>query len=79
VHWSIVVAHDGVLRVLLLAVLEVPLERFWAFPFALGAASVVDLAAGRASLRAHNVIASGGDPGDPSGGAASLPDRGGAL
>jgi broad specificity phosphatase PhoE len=53
--WSLVVAHDGILRLLLLALLELPLERFWSFPFALCAATVVDLRGGRAVLRAHNL------------------------
>jgi probable phosphoglycerate mutase len=53
--WSIVVGHDGVFKVLLLALLEVPLERFWAFPFALAGITIVEVRGGRASLRAHNL------------------------
>jgi probable phosphoglycerate mutase len=77
--WSIVVAHDGVLRVLLLTVLGLPLGGFWAFPFALGSATVVDLGAGRASLRAHNLVGQTGEheTSDRQGG--SRLDRGGAL
>ena len=53
--WVIVVAHDGILRLLLLALLDLPLERFWSFPFTLGGATVVELRGGRAHLAAHNV------------------------
>jgi probable phosphoglycerate mutase len=77
--WSIVVAHDGVLRVLLLTVLGLPLARFWAFPFALSSASVVDLGAGRASLRAHNLAGQMGEPATSERQGGSRLDRGGAL
>jgi probable phosphoglycerate mutase len=75
--WGIVVAHDGILRVVLLTLLGLPLEHFWQFPFDLGAATLIDVADGRASLRAHNlgehlVPARELDP-------SSLSDRGGAL
>lgn len=53
--WAIVVAHDGILRLLMLRLLGVPLERFWAFPLALAAVTVLDLSAGVAQLRAHNL------------------------
>jgi broad specificity phosphatase PhoE len=53
--WSIVVGHDGVFKVTLLALLGLPLARFWTFPFALCGISVVDIRAGRARLRAHNL------------------------
>ncbi|HEY8870623.1 MAG TPA: histidine phosphatase family protein [Candidatus Limnocylindrales bacterium] len=53
--WTIVVAHEGTFRVALLALLDLPLERFWAFPFALCGISVVELHEGEASLRAHNL------------------------
>jgi probable phosphoglycerate mutase len=79
VRWSIVVAHDGVLRILLLALLGLPLARFWAFPFALGGATVADLADGRASLRAHNLTAHLAETPNAGPGGRALPDRGGAL
>jgi broad specificity phosphatase PhoE len=79
VPWSIVVAHDGVLRILLMALLGLPLDRFWAFPFALGGATVIDLADGRASLRAHNLTAHLAGAPDAGPGRRKLPDRGGAL
>jgi broad specificity phosphatase PhoE len=53
--WSIVVGHDGVFKVTLLALLDLPLGRFWSFPFALCGISVVEFRAGRARLRAHNL------------------------
>jgi broad specificity phosphatase PhoE len=53
--WTIVVAHDGVFKVLLLTLFGLPLERFWLFPFALCGITVVELAAGRPRLRAHNL------------------------
>ena len=53
--WAVVVAHDGILRLLALATLGVSVERFWSFPFALAAISVLDLSGGVARLRAHNL------------------------
>lgn len=53
--WTVVVAHDGILRCLLLELMHLGLDKFWAFPFALAAISTVELADGRARLRAHNL------------------------
>ena len=53
--WSLIVGHDGVFRVTLLALLDLPLTRFWSFPFALCGITVVEIRAGRARLRAHNL------------------------
>lgn len=53
--WSILVGHDGVFKVALLALLDLPLGRFWSFPFGLAAISVIEFRAGRPRLRAHNV------------------------
>lgn len=52
--WSILVGHDGIFKVLLLTVLDLPLERFWSFPFSLCAITVVEIRAGRPVLRLHN-------------------------
>jgi len=52
--WSIVVAHDGVFKVALLALLDYPLSRFWTLPFALCGISVVEIRGGRPRLRLHN-------------------------
>jgi len=53
--WSIVVAHDGVFKVVALTLLGLPLEGFWTLPFALCGISVIELRGGRPSLRAHNL------------------------
>lgn len=52
--WSILVAHDGVFKVTLLALLGLPLDRFWTLPFALCGISVVEIRNGRPRLRMHN-------------------------
>jgi broad specificity phosphatase PhoE len=54
--WSILVGHDGVFKVLLLTLFGLPLDRFWMFTFALCGITVVELRAGRAVLRAHNLV-----------------------
>ena len=52
--WSVLVAHDGAFKVTLLALLDLPLNRFWTFPFALCGITVVELRGGRPRLRLHN-------------------------
>jgi broad specificity phosphatase PhoE len=52
--WAILVGHDGSFKVALLALLDVPLTRFWSFPFALCGLTVVELRGGRVRLRLHN-------------------------
>jgi broad specificity phosphatase PhoE len=52
--WSIVVGHDGVFKVALLALLDYPLARFWTLPFALCGVTVVEIRNGRPRLRLHN-------------------------
>lgn len=52
--WSIVVGHDGVFKVAMLALLDLPLARFWTIPFALCGISVVEIRNGRPRLRLHN-------------------------
>ena len=54
--WTIVVGHDGAFKVALLALMDLGLERFWSFPFALCGISVIEFRAGRPRLRAHNLI-----------------------
>jgi broad specificity phosphatase PhoE len=56
VPWAIVVAHEGLLRVLLISLLGLPLDAFWRFPLGLCGLSVVDVRDGRPSLRAHNLL-----------------------
>ncbi len=53
--WSILVGHDGVFKIVLLTLFGLPLDRFWMFTFALCGISVVEIRAGRAVLRAHNL------------------------
>jgi probable phosphoglycerate mutase len=53
--WSIVVGHDGVFKIALLTLFDLPLERFWMWSMDLCAITVVDFRAGRAVLRAHNL------------------------
>jgi len=54
--WGVLVGHDGCFKVLLLALLELPLDAFWRLPFALAGISVVEIRGGRASLRLHNAV-----------------------
>src|ERR1700704_5278682 len=53
--WTLLVAHDGIFKVVLLTLLDLPLDRFWTFPFALCGITVVELRDGRGILRAHNL------------------------
>ena len=53
--WSIAVAHDGVFKIVLLTLFDLPLERFWMWTMDLAAITVVEFRAGRAVLRAHNL------------------------
>ncbi len=52
--WSVIVGHDGVFKVALLALLDLPLARFWVLPFALCGITVVEIRNGRPRLRLHN-------------------------
>ena len=56
VPWTLLVGHDGVFKVVLLALLDLPLARYWTFPFALAGLSVVEIQGGRGRLRAHNLV-----------------------
>jgi hypothetical protein len=53
--WSIVVGHDGVFKVALLALFDLPLERFWMWSSELCGISVVEVRAGRPVVRAMNL------------------------
>ena len=53
--WSIVVAHDGILRLVLMQLLDVSIDHYWSLPFGLCSVTVVELRGGRARLRAHNL------------------------
>lgn len=53
--WSLLVGHDGVFKIALLALLDLPLERFWSFSFGLTGITIVGIHDGLAVLRAHNL------------------------
>ncbi len=53
--WSIVVGHDGIFKIALLTLFDLPLERFWMWSMDLCAVSVIEFRGGRAVLRAHNL------------------------
>jgi len=53
--WSIVVGHDGVFKIALLTLFGLPLDRFWMWSMDLCGLTVVEVRAGRAVLRAHNL------------------------
>ena len=54
VAWAVLVAHDGIFKVLLLALLDLSLTAFWRFPFAPAAITIVEIRDGGARLRLHN-------------------------
>jgi broad specificity phosphatase PhoE len=54
--WSILVGHDGVFKVVMLALFDLPLAKFWSFSLALTGISVVEVVGGRPVLRAHNLV-----------------------
>ncbi len=53
--WTIAVGHDGLFKVLLLTLFDLPLERFWSLSTSLCGITVVELRAGRPVLVAHNL------------------------
>jgi probable phosphoglycerate mutase len=55
--WSMVVGHDGVFKVALLTLFDLPLDRFWMWSMDLCGITVIELRAGRPVLRAHNLTA----------------------
>ena len=55
--WSIVVGHDGVFKVALLTLFDLPLDRFWMWSMDLCGFSVIEFRGGRPVLRAHNLTA----------------------
>jgi len=54
--WSIVVGHDGVFKVLLLTLFDLPLERFWMWSFDLAGIVVIEIRGGRPLVRAMNLV-----------------------
>jgi probable phosphoglycerate mutase len=53
--WTVVVGHDGIFKVLLLTLFELPLERFWMWSFDLAGIGVIEFRAGRPLVRAMNL------------------------
>ena len=54
--WSLLVGHDGVFKVIMLALLELPLEQFWTFAFGLTGITILAIHDGQVVLRAHNLL-----------------------
>jgi broad specificity phosphatase PhoE len=52
-----VVGHDGIFKVTLLTLFDLPLERFWMWSMDLCAITIVEIRAGRPVMRAHNLTA----------------------
>jgi probable phosphoglycerate mutase len=53
--WTVLVGHDGVFKVVLLALFDLPLERFWMWSSDLCGITVLELRAGRPVVRAMNL------------------------
>ena len=53
--WTILVGHDGVFKVLLLTLFDLPLERFWMWSSDLCGITVIEIRAGRPVVRAMNL------------------------
>jgi broad specificity phosphatase PhoE len=54
--WTLLVGHDGVFKLVLLALLELPLERFWTFAFGLTGITILAIHDGQVVVRAHNLL-----------------------
>jgi probable phosphoglycerate mutase len=55
--WTIIVGHDGVFKVVLLTLFDLPLDRFWMWSMDPCGITVIELRAGRPVMRAHNLTA----------------------
>ena len=53
--WSILVGHDGVFKVLMLTLFDLPLDKFWMWSFDLCGIVVIEFRAGRPVVRAMNL------------------------
>ena len=53
--WAVVVGHDGVFKIGLLTLFDLPLERFWMWTMDLCAISVIELRGGQPVVRAYNL------------------------
>jgi broad specificity phosphatase PhoE len=52
----VIVGHDGVFKVLLLTLFDLPLDRFWMWSFDLAGVSVIEIRGGRPLVRAMNLV-----------------------
>ena len=52
--WTVIVGHDGVFKVALLTLFDLPLERFWMWSMDLCAISVIEVRGGQPVIRAFN-------------------------
>jgi broad specificity phosphatase PhoE len=55
--WSIVVGHDGVFKVTLLTLFDLPLDRFWMWSMDPCGITIIEFRGGRPVLRTHNLTA----------------------
>ncbi|CAN5472771.1 hypothetical protein BH20CHL7_BH20CHL7_09080 [soil metagenome] len=53
--WSMLVAYDGVFKVTLLTLFDLPLERFWMWSMDLCGISVIEFRGGQPVIRAYNL------------------------
>ena len=53
--WSVLVGHDGVFKVVMLTLFDLPLTHFWMFTMGLTGITVVEFRGGRPVLRAANL------------------------
>jgi probable phosphoglycerate mutase len=78
-RWALLVAHSGVLKVVVCTMLGLPLEHFWNFDFGLASISVIEIRAGRAVLRALNLDSHLGREAEPINAEGAERDATGAL
>jgi broad specificity phosphatase PhoE len=55
--WTVLVGHDGVFKIVLLALFGLPLQRFWMWSMDLAGITIIEFRGGRPVLRAHNLTA----------------------
>ena len=53
--WSMLVGHDGVFKITLLTLFDLPLDRFWMWTMDLCAISVIEFRGGQPVVRAYNL------------------------
>ena len=73
--WALLVAHDGIFRLLLITLFGLPLEHFWSFPFNLCAISVMGIRDGVSRAACPQPCR----PAPPTGPFGARPGSGGAL